>query len=88
MKLKFDSNLDYQIDAINSAVNLFDGQKQNESNFMVPGQTSMTSFYVDENKIIFDNVEGFSLGIGNQLDISKDDIFENLKKVQEHNGWL
>ena len=88
MKLKFDSNLDYQIDAINSAVNLFDGQKQNESNFMVPGQTSMTSFYVDENKIMFDNMGGFSLGIGNQLDISKDDIFENLKKVQEHNGLV
>ena len=32
MKFKFDGNLDFQLDAINSVVDLFKGQRKNEKN--------------------------------------------------------
>ena len=35
MKLQFDSELEYQKDAINSVVDLFLGQKQRQENFTV-----------------------------------------------------
>ena len=35
MKLKFQSNLQYQNDAINSVVDIFKGQQSRQSNFTV-----------------------------------------------------
>ncbi|MCK9224798.1 MAG: DEAD/DEAH box helicase family protein, partial [Candidatus Muirbacterium halophilum] len=77
MKLKFNSDLSYQTEAVNSIVRLFEGQEIVESLFTVeknhrkPGE-------------IFDKKE--TIGIGNKLLLHKDAIFENLKNVQLMNA--
>ena len=69
MELKFESNLDYQTKAITAVTDLFEGQNPMISKFMVSGQVDLDS----------------SLGIGNKLLISKDDLLNNLNKVQLNN---
>ncbi len=71
MKLYFDANQQFQHDAINSIVDIFEGQQLNHGEF---------SFGVEN--IGFFSAEG---GVGNQLTISPEQIFENLKSVQEKN---
>lgn len=74
MKLKFDSDLEYQQQAISSVVDLFRGQTPAQSNFTVtsaPGQIG-----------IFDT----DLGIGNKLELDEDDILKNLQDIQLRNG--
>ena len=76
MKLKFDSELDYQKDAVSSVVDLFRGQTPKQSNFTV---------------CLYDAMEGqgtlyTSTGIGNKLELIDEDILDNLKEVQLRNG--
>ena len=68
MKLKFDSNLEYQTEAVNAVVNLFDGQKSLHQYFTVKGQTTLDS----------------KEGIGNKIDLSNEDILENLRDIQSY----
>jgi type III restriction enzyme len=70
MKLKFDSNLDYQNEAINAVVDLFEGQNSLLSYFTVTGQLPL---------------DKTTSGVGNKIDISNDDILTNLKKIQTNN---
>ena len=74
MKLQFDAGLDYQQAAIASVVDLFDGQQRKTNVFTVAPQLAMTR--LDETP----------QGIGNRLELSPDDVLENLKKVQMRNG--
>ena len=76
MKLKFDSELDYQKDAVFSVVDLFKGQTPKWSNFTVS---------------LYDTIEGqgtlfTSTGIGNNLELIDEDILDNLKEIQLRNG--
>ena len=72
MKLSFESNLEYQRDAIQSVVSLFEGQARRDSGFR---------YDLDE-----DGVLNMIDGIGNRLSLSDDQILENLRKIQESNG--
>ncbi len=45
MKLHFDSNQQYQIDAINSVVKLFEGQPLNKSEFELSGNGRCIKLY-------------------------------------------
>lgn len=74
MKLKFDPNLDFQKEAINSVVDLFEGQSIMHSEFTV--LTSKGHIGKIEN----------DHGIGNLLELPSDVILENLKKIQLRNG--
>lgn len=70
LKLKFDSKLQFQLDAINSVVNLFEGQPMEDSLF----------------KTAFEKKEGELLEFaytGNNLVLSNEEILENLKKTQD-----
>ena len=74
MKLQFDSNQQYQIDAINSAVNLFKGQPLNKGDFEVKiekpnGQMILEGGFV----------------VGNNLLIKEEEVINNLHSVQEQN---
>ena len=87
MKLKFEK-LDYQSEAVDAIVNIFEGQSIKQSNFSVapirrdnPEQT----YYDVEGNIIQDNNK-YDLGIGNKLDIRNDEILDNIKEVQLING--
>jgi len=73
MKLQFDSNLDYQTDAVDAVVDLFKGQNSMLQYFTVSGQASFS----DTGKV--------GQGIGNKLDISEKDILDNLREVQIRN---
>ena len=70
MEIKFKDKLQYQTDAINSVVNLFEGQPIKSSNIsiMTPGTVSRFE------------------GKGNMFELSPLDIEENFLKVQEENG--
>ena len=69
MKLKFDSNLDYQNDAVSAVIDVFNGQNSMSQYFTVTGQVGL-----------LDSGQGF----GNKIDISDSEILENLRKIQSY----
>src|SRR5690625_1063441 len=73
MKLKFDANLDYQLDAIQSVVDIFDGQPLGQGEYEISLNDQVG--FIEQNE----------LGIGNQLSLSKPQILENVRAVQERN---
>lgn len=74
MKLKFDSSQQYQLTAISSFVDLFEGQPLNQGDFSVT-----------ESRIYLGSVVQEELGIGNNLIITRDNIYDNLVGIQEQN---
>ena len=70
MKLSFESNLQYQQEAIQAVVGLFEGQAQGESVFQYNLNEQQTSL-ID--------------GIGNKLALSEEQILSNLQNVQRQN---
>ena len=75
MKIKFEPNLEYQKEAIEAVTGLFDGQGICSSTFSVVSFDAK-GLYRQESE----------LGVGNKLLISRDDILENLKKIQLKNA--
>lgn len=73
MKLKFDSSQQFQLDAIASIVDLFNGQQLNKGDFTIELQVEQNAIFQTE------------LGFGNRLEISEEAIFENLVKIQDRN---
>ena len=77
MKIKFEENLEYQLEAINSVTDIFLGQEVNKSIFTVEKssnpQLSITS---NENQT----------GTGNKISLIPEQISENLNKIQTRNG--
>ncbi|MBE6321891.1 MAG: DEAD/DEAH box helicase [Bacteroidales bacterium] len=70
MKLSFESNLQYQQEAIRAVVDLFEGQTQEDSLFQYDMKEKQTSL-----------IEG----IGNKLVLSEEQILANIQKVQQRN---
>ena len=81
MKLKFDSNLDYQTEAVKAVTDLFDGQSSMMSYFSINGQTGFDYLQFQDGEYKQESQQ-FGQGVGNRLTISKYDILENLRKVQ------
>lgn len=73
MKIKFISDQQYQIDAVNSITDAFEGQKIMQSNFTVT---------IDDEP----NFLHTELGIGNKLDLLDDELLANVQKIQMRNG--
>ena len=73
MKLKFDPTLQYQQDAINAVVGLFDGQP-----FV---QSAATAFQALQIGGLFQT----ELGMGNRLTIADEDLLKNVHAIQEAN---
>jgi len=80
MKLHFEDNLDYQLTAIESTVNLFRGQDINRTEFTVSKLSHPTG------QLKLSGMEESSLGIGNRLQLLDDEILENLQAIQLKNG--
>lgn len=74
MKLKFNSELEYQKQAVSSVVDLFLGQTPKQSNFTVSHINEQIGIYDTEN------------GVGNKLELDEEDILKNLKDIQLRNG--
>lgn len=71
MKLSFEPNLEYQQEAVQAVVELFEGQTADASFFeyrLKERQTSLAN------------------GIGNKLELSDEQMLDNLHKVQDKNG--
>ena len=89
MKLQFDSNLDYQTEAVNAVTNLFKGQSSNFSYFNIDGQTTFDYVYFNkDSKDFHKNNLKFGLGVGNKLLLGKDDILKNLRQVQSSQNLI
>lgn len=71
MKIKFDEQ-QYQLDAIKSITDIFEGQPVKVSNFTV----SMGNIVGQELT---------ELGIGNKLELSDAELLENVQKIQVRN---
>ena len=71
MKLHFDPNQQFQLDAINSIVGVFEGQPLSHGDF---------SFTIDNKQII--SPIG---GVGNQLTINNEQILKNVQSIQKKN---
>ena len=76
MKFHFESDLDYQKQAIASICDLFHGQEICRSEFTVTRDASGSQTNVFES----------DLGIGNQLTLPDDQILKNLQEIQLRNG--
>ena len=72
MKLHFDPNQQYQLDAVKSTVGIFEGQPLSQGDF---------GFSISDSGQLFNEN-----GIGNRIVISKERILSNLRKVQKRNG--
>lgn len=77
MKLKFDSTQVYQAYAVSSIVDLFDGQPLAQGDYTIEINTSSEK----SQSSIFQS----ELGIGNNIIISEDSVYNNLISIQEQN---
>ncbi len=71
MKLHFDSNQEYQIDAIRAVTDIFEGQPLSGGDFEF--SFTATGALLSEN------------GVGNRLTLTEEQIWENVKRIQQHN---
>ena len=74
MKLQFDANQDYQLDAIASVVDLFKGQPGRGEGVATFGRDALTSLQLTE------------VGVANRCVLSNEQWLENLKVVQGREG--
>ena len=74
MNLKFDKNQDYQLKAIQSVIDLFDGQHMSNSDF----EFSMS----DSNS---GSIKFTDAGVGNNLSLTEEELLVNLNRVQIEN---
>ena len=77
MKIQFDSTLQYQLDAIGSIVDIFQGQEKCDSNFTV-----YSSDFLNKQQ----NLSFNEMGCGNRLIISEGKLIENVQQIQLGNG--
>lgn len=73
MRLKFDPTLQYQQDAINAVVDIFDGQPITQSSFEISQTTGALGLVQTE------------LAVGNAIRLDDEKILENVRAVQERN---
>lgn len=74
MKLKFDPSLQYQQDAINAVIGVFDGQPFAPSAAMAFQSIEVGGLFQTE------------LGMGNRLNLPDEEILKNVHRVQEANA--
>ena len=74
MKLQFDPNQDYQLQAIQAVVDLFNGQPGREEGMASFNQDAMTSLKLTE------------VGVANRCVLSPDQWLHNVRAVQEREG--
>ena len=76
MKLKFDSGLDFQLEAIEAVTDLFEGLPPKRGDFEVSFTTTSGSM----------GLEHTELGLGNQAMMEDVQLLKNLRAVQERNA--
>lgn len=74
MQIKFDSNQQYQLDAVNSIVDIFHGQPLATSSFEIRMEGTGGQLFSE-------------FGLGNQLMLDDETILKNVQTVQTHNDF-
>ena len=74
MKIKFDSNQQYQLDAVNAIVDIFDGQPLATSSFEIRLEDTGSQLFSE-------------LGLGNQLVLENESVLKNVQTVQTRNEF-
>jgi len=69
MKLKFDANLEFQMDALRSVLDLFEGLPPKQSDFEISITSSVGPMELEQTE----------LGIGNRLLIDSGQVLKNLQ---------
>ncbi len=82
MQFHFNQSLAYQLEAIQSVVDLFQGANRYDSVFSVARAKKDNDFQVE----MFNYTEKIKTGYGNDLVISENRLLENLQEVQAKNG--
>jgi type III restriction enzyme len=77
MKLQFDPNQTFQLDAVAAVADLFDGQPQGLSDYSVVNFGAMEG--------LFEGQERTELGVGNRLLIADERLRANLRAIQTRN---
>lgn len=73
MRIQFDQNQQYQLDATASIVDIFDGQPLSRGRFEVNLSGSQSGLFNE-------------LGVGNNLAINEETILANVKRIQQRNS--
>jgi type III restriction enzyme len=74
MKLHFDSNQEYQLQAIQSIVDVFEGQPLNTGDYEFSLEATNTSLQFSE------------YGVGNAIRLTFQELLDNVRKIQKRNG--
>jgi len=77
MRLQFDPNQQFQLDAVNAVVDLFDGQERGAPEFSV-----IKTQYAGE---LLGSLEMTETGVGNRLLLSNEKLHVNARAIQERN---
>lgn len=77
MRLQFDPNQSFQLDAVAAITNLFDGQPQGAPEYAV--------IQLREDLPLFAGQDRTELGVGNRLLLAEDKLRENLRTIQTRN---
>ena len=77
MKIQFDPNQQFQLDAVSAISDLFEGQPQNAPEYAIINTKSLGGLFAGH--------EQTELGIGNKIQISEDKLKENLRTIQLRN---
>lgn len=73
MKLKFDANQQYQLDAVNAVVGIFDGQPLNQGDFEITvSQEQVGSLFAPTDVI----------AVGNRLAVAEEQLLKNIQSTQ------